>query len=352
MSTTYKDSGVDIDAGNEVVERIREAAASTFTPAVLCGIGSFGSFYSLADVLSLYRDPVLVQSVDGVGTKTLIAKEMNDFSKIGADLVSACCNDIAVHGAVPLTFLDYIANDALVPEEVVQIVQGIAEACRSIGVSLVGGETAEMPGVYLPGSHDLVGVVTGVVEKHRIINGASIAPGDVVIGVGSSGLHTNGYSLARKVLSSRSISLTHELPLGVSIGEALLRPHVNYTTGIRAILNAGVPVKGMAHITGGGLIENIPRILPAGTDAVVHPDHWETPDIFTFLRKHGEIPVTEMYRVFNMGIGLAVVVPEASASDALSEMTRHFPAPCMYIGEVTPGSRKMRISDITGGGAS
>lgn len=349
MSTTYKDSGVSIDAGNEVVQRIRETAASTFTPAVLCGIGSFGSFYNLSGFITGFRNPVLVQSIDGVGTKTLIAKEMGDFSHIGADLVSACCNDIAVHGAAPLTFLDYIANDILIPEEVALIVQGIAEACKEIGVSLVGGETAEMPGVYLPGSHDLVGVVTGIVEQDRIINGASIIPGDVVIGIASSGLHTNGYSLARKVLSYQSIGLGDKIAHGLTLGDALLRPHINYTAGIRAVLDAGVLVKGMAHITGGGLIENVPRILQENSAAVLDPHAWEVPAVFTCLEEHGNIPQAEMYRVFNMGIGLIAVVPEDSAHDALAEMSKCFTAPCSVIGKIIQGRRNVHITGITEG---
>ncbi|MCF7953526.1 MAG: phosphoribosylformylglycinamidine cyclo-ligase, partial [Spirochaetales bacterium] len=196
MSINYKQSGVNIDAGNQAVERITEAAASTFSTHVLTGLGSFGAFFDLAGVMQEYRHPVLVQSIDGVGTKVIAARMANDFSRIGKDLLSACCNDIAVHGAKPLTFLDYIANDTLDPERVGAIIDGLAEGCREHGISLIGGETAEMPDTYLPGEHDLVGIVTGAAEKGRIINGDTIVPGDLIIGVSSSGLHTNGYSLA------------------------------------------------------------------------------------------------------------------------------------------------------------
>ncbi len=340
MSISYRQSGVNIEAGNRTVDLIRDAAASTFTPAVLTGVGSFGAFYELTDILREYREPVLVQSVDGVGTKTVVARQVGDFSRIGADLVSACCNDIAVHGARPLTFLDYIANDVLVPEQVAEIVRGIAEACHEIGVSLIGGETAEMPGVYLPGEHDLVGVVTGVVEKSRIINGAAIRPGDVVFGVGSSGLHTNGYSLARKIIEARSLSLDMELEAAgtttqsITLGDALLEPHVNYVHGIATLLDGGVPVHGMAHITGGGLVENIPRILPTGCDAVLDSSTWTVPSVFTVLAEAGEIPREELHRVFNMGIGLTVFVPPEEKDRALALMRENFPVPAWEIGRV------------------
>ncbi|TVR69569.1 MAG: phosphoribosylformylglycinamidine cyclo-ligase [Spirochaetaceae bacterium] len=351
MSLSYRDSGVDIEAGNRTVDLIRHAAASTFTPAVLTGVGSFGAFYDLTGLIGAYREPVLVQSVDGVGTKTVVARQAGDFSGIGADLVSACCNDIAVHGARPLTFLDYVANDVLVPEEVAEIVQGIATACRSIGVALIGGETAEMPGVYLPGEHDLVGVVTGIVEKSRIINGTAIRPGDVVLGAGSSGLHTNGFSLARRIIAEKSLSL--EMPVERSyppagaqapgkwtLKDALLASHINYTGGIAALLEAGISVRGMAHITGGGLIENVPRVLPTGCDAVIDRDSWEVPPLFTLLARAGEIEREELYRVFNMGIGLTVMVPPEERDRALAVMEESFKVPCLEIGRIEASGSK------------
>lgn len=340
MSLSYKKSGVDIEAGNRTVELIRDAAASTFTPAVLTGVGSFGAFYDLSGLIGAYREPVLVQSVDGVGTKTVVARQAEDFSGIGADLVSACCNDIAVHGAKPLTFLDYVANDVLVPERVAEIVEGIAEACRGIGVSLIGGETAEMPGVYLPGEHDLVGVVTGIVEKSGIINGSTIRAGDCILGAGSSGLHTNGFSLAREIIRTAGLSLDMTLPAAHGSGgprtlkAALLAPHVNYTGGIMELLQAGVEIHGMAHITGGGLLENVPRILPPRLDALIDRAAWEIPPLFSFLAEAGSIAREELYRVFNMGIGLTVVVPPEERDRALHIMERVFPLPSREIGRI------------------
>lgn len=340
---TYKTAGVNIEAGNRAVDLIRDAAASTFTPAVLTGVGSFGAFYDLSSLIGRYTAPVLVQSVDGVGTKTVVARAANDFSRIGRDLVAACCNDIAVHGARPLTFLDYIANDVLVPERVAQIVEGIAAACREIGVSLIGGETAEMPGVYLPGEHDLVGVVTGIVDRDRIINGRTIAPGDCILGVASSGLHTNGYSLARRIIDTHGVSL--DTPLSqldggppsddtTTVQAALLEPHINYTGGIAALLEAGIPVRGMAHITGGGVVENIPRILPDGCDAVLDRDSWDVPPIFSVLTRLGAVDREELYQVFNMGIGLVVFVPPAVRDQTLQLMNEVFPVRSREIGVV------------------
>jgi len=320
VSIDYKSAGVNIDAGNEVVNRIKNKVKMTFSPAVLTGIGSFGSFFDLSDIVRDYRNPVLVQSIDGVGTKMIVARMMQKFDTIGYDLVSACVNDIIVHGAKPLTFLDYVANDKLNPDIVEKIVGGMAEACAAIGVALVGGETAEMPSTYLPGEHDLVGVVTGVVEKEHIINGATIQPGDVVIGVNSSGLHTNGYSLARKLFFEVGQFQADEFhpELGMTVGEALLTPHLNYTKLVLEALNADIPIKGMAHITGGGIPENLPRILPDNTAAWIDSKRWPVPAIFKVMQQLGEIPNLEMYRTFNMGIGLVFVVPK-NAVDLLRD---------------------------------
>lgn len=309
MSLNYKSAGVNIDAGNEVVERIKEHVKATFSPAVLTGIGSFGSFFDLSDILTGYRKPVLVQSIDGVGTKMIVARMLGRFDTIGHDLVSACVNDIIVHGARPLTFLDYIANDRLNPDIVEQIVGGMAKACKEIGVSLVGGETAEMPDTYRRGELDLVGVITGVVEKERIVNGAGICPGDVILGVNSSGLHTNGYSLARKLFFEAGGYAAEDFHprLNETVGDALLKPHINYANLVLALLDAGIVVKGMAHITGGGLPENLPRILPENCRAVIRKSAWEVPEIFRTMQQIGDIPDPEMYRTFNMGIGLIFV---------------------------------------------
>ena len=283
----YKSAGVDIDAGNEAVERIKKGVQSTFTTNVLTGLGSFGSLYDLKSILDDYENPVLVQSIDGVGTKAIIARKLGKFNTIGVDLLSACANDILVMGARPLTFLDYIANDKLMPDTIEEIVAGMVQACRDTGVSLVGGETAEMPDTYLPGEHDLVGVITGVVEKDRIITGETIQPGDVVLGLPSSGLHTNGYSLARKLFFEiGGYDVNDTIPeLEKSVGLTLLEP----------------------HITGGGLVENIPRILPDGCCVEIHKGSWPSVPIFNVMQSIGNVDENEMYRAFNMGIGMIII---------------------------------------------
>ena len=306
----YKSAGVNIDAGNEAVDRIKDKVESTFTPNVIAGLGSFGSLYDLKPILEAYNNPVMVQSIDGVGTKTIIARKMGKFDTIGIDLLSACANDILVMGARPLTFLDYIANDKLSPDIVEEIISGMVKACKDTGVSLVGGETAEMPDTYLPGEHDLVGVITGVVEKDKIITGESIKPGDVVLGLPSNGPHTNGYSFARKLFFDvGGYSVNDIIPeLEKSVGLTLLKPHINYTNHVFAMLDAGVEVKGIAHITGGGLIENIPRILPDGCGVEIQKESWPALPIFGVMQSIGDVDEDEMYRAFNMGIGMVFIV--------------------------------------------
>jgi len=305
----YKSSGVDIDAGNEAVKRIKKGVRSTFTTNVLTGLGSFGSLYDLKSILDDYENPVLVQSIDGVGTKTIIARKLGKFNTIGVDLLSACANDILVMGARPLTFLDYIANDKLRPDTIEEIVSGMVKACRDTGVSLVGGETAEMPDTYLPGEHDLVGVITGVVEKDKIITGENIQSGDVVLGLPSSGLHTNGYSLARKLFFEiGGYDVNDTIPeLEKSVGLTLLEPHINYTNHVFGVLDKEIGVKGIAHITGGGLVENIPRILPDGCDVEIHKGSWPSIPIFNVMQSIGNVDENEMYRTFNMGIGMIII---------------------------------------------
>ena len=322
----YKSAGVDIDAGNETVNRIKDNVKSTFTSHVLTGLGSFGSLYDLKPVLKKYENPVMVQSIDGVGTKTIIARKLNKFDTIGIDLLSACANDILVMGAQPLTFLDYIANDKLKPEIVEEIVSGMVKACKNTGVSLVGGETAEMPDTYLPGEHDLVGIITGVVEKDKIITGESIRPGDVVLGLPSSGLHTNGYSLARKLFFEVAGHDVNDLipELEKSVGLTLLEPHINYTNHVFALLDAGIDVKGISHITGGGLIENIPRILPDGIGVDIQKESWPVPPVFKLMKKLGNIDCDEMRRTFNMGIGIMFIVDPHNVDaveNALEDLT-------------------------------
>ena len=305
----YKSAGVDIDAGNEAVERIKKGVQSTFTTNVLTGLGSFGSLYDLKSILYDYENPVLVQSIDGVGTKAIIARKLGKFNTIGVDLLSACANDILVMGARPLTFLDYIANDKLMPDTIEEIVAGMVQACRDTGVSLVGGEMAEMPDTYLPGEHDLVGVITGVVEKDKIITGEAIHPGDVVLGLLSSGLHTNGYSLARKLFFEiGGYDVNDTIPeLEKSVGLTLLEPHINYTNHVFGVLDKEIGVKGIAHITGGGLVENIPRILPDGCDVEIHKGSWPGVPIFNVMQSIGNVDENEMYRTFNMGIGMIII---------------------------------------------
>ena len=306
----YKSAGVNIDAGNEAVDRIKDKVESTFTPNVIAGLGSFGSLYDLKPILEAYNNPVMVQSIDGVGTKTIIARKMGKFDTIGIDLLSACANDILVMGARPLTFLDYIANDKLNPDIIEEIISGMVKACKDTGVSLVGGETAEMPDTYLPGEHDLVGIITGVVEKDKIITGESIKPGDVVLGLPSNGPHTNGYSFARKLFFDvGGYSVNDIIPeLEKSVGLTLLKPHINYTNHVFAMLDAGVEVKGIAHITGGGLIENIPRILPDGCGVEIQKESWPALPVFGVMQSIGDVDEDEMYRAFNMGIGMVFIV--------------------------------------------
>lgn len=341
----YKSAGVDIHAGNETVNRIKKGVESTFAPEVLTGIGSFGSLFDLKPLMRDYQHPVLVQSIDGVGTKIIIARMMSKYDTIGEDLVSATTNDIIVLGAKPLTLLDYIANDKLNPETVEQIVSGMVRACRQNGISLVGGETAEMPGTYLPGEHDLVGVITGVVEKDKAIMGKNIVPGDVVYAFTSSGLHTNGYSLARKlcfeVAKYRIDTLVPELQR--TIGEALIEPHINYTRPVLHMLKNNVDIKGMAHITGGGLLENVPRVLPKNCSVEIKKDAWPQQALFSLLCDLGKLNDAEAYKTFNMGVGLVMIGDVAMAEKARAAL-KEFPEFELYeIGTVVAGERKVRL---------
>ena len=306
----YKSAGVDIDAGNDTVEKIKNDVKSTFSKNVLTGLGSFGSLYDLKPLFEQYKNPVLVQSIDGVGTKTIIARKLKKFDTIGIDLLSACANDILVMGATPITFLDYIANDKLFPEIVKEIVSGMVKACKETNVSLVGGETAEMPDTYLPGEHDLVGVITGIVDKDKIITGEHITSGDIVLGLPSSGLHTNGFSLARKIffeIGQYSVNSRIE-ELEKNVGLTLLEPHINYTNHVLKVLEKKINIKGIAHITGGGLIENIPRILPQGCGAELIKESWPSLPVFDVMKKIGDVDSHEMFRAFNMGIGMVFIL--------------------------------------------
>ncbi|HJM96158.1 MAG TPA: phosphoribosylformylglycinamidine cyclo-ligase [Candidatus Marinimicrobia bacterium] len=342
--TNYKAAGVDIDAGNEAVARIKDEVKTTFTSNVLTGLGSFGSLYDLKPILESYNNPVMVQSIDGVGTKTIIARKLKKFDTIGMDLLSACANDILVMGARPLTFLDYIANDKLKPDIIEEIVSGMVKACKETGVSLVGGETAEMPDTYLPGEHDLVGVITGVMEKDKIITGESIKPGDLVLGLPSNGLHTNGYSLARKLFFEiGGYGVNDTIPeLKKSVGLTLLEPHINYTNHVFAVLDKDINVKGIAHITGGGLVENIPRILPDDCGVEIQKGSWPILPVFDVMQSLGNVDEDEMFRAFNMGIGMVFIVDNAKVSivkDALKDLIDVY-----KIGSVFRGKKNVTLT--------
>ena len=339
----YKSAGVDIDAGNEAVDRIKYGVQSTFTSNVLAGLGGFGALYDLKPILDNYKNPVMVQSIDGVGTKTIIARKLGKFDTIGIDLLSAAANDILVMGARPLTFLDYIANDQLNPEIIEKIVSGMVKACKETGVSLIGGETAEMPDTYLSGEHDLVGVITGVVEKESIITGDSIVPGDTVLGLPSNGLHTNGYSFARNLffdIGKYDVNDAIE-ELEKPVGLTLLEPHINYTNHVFAVLDQSIDIKGIAHITGGGLLENIPRVLPDGCGVKIQKRSWPKPPVFDVMQHIGNVDKNEMYRTFNMGIGMVFIVDPSNidtVKNALNNLTEVY-----EIGTVVKGKKEVSI---------
>jgi len=312
---TYKDAGVDIDAANEAVQRMREHIRSTFTSGVLTDVGSFGGMFSLAS-LSGYQSPVLVSSIDGVGTKLKVAVQVGKHDTIGKDLVNHCVNDILVQGARSLFFLDYFATGKLSPAVVVDVVKGLSEGCREAGCALIGGETAEMPGLYADGDYDLAGTIVGIVDRDRIVNGSRIEPGDTLVGLASNGLHTNGYSLARRILlDAGDASLSpyeHIAAIGRTLSEELLAPHRCYAPAILPLLDE-FDVKGMAHITGGGFYDNIPRILPPQCSVTVERRTWPIPPIFSLIQQRGNVPEPEMYRTFNMGIGFILVVSPEQA---------------------------------------
>jgi phosphoribosylformylglycinamidine cyclo-ligase len=332
----YKGAGVDIDAGNETVRRIRALARSTFTAGVLSEIGTFGGLFQLEP--GRFREPVLVASADGVGTKLKVAFLAGRHDTVGVDLVNHCVNDILTQGAEPLFFLDYLATGRLSPEVAEAIVGGIAAACRDNGCALLGGETAEMPGFYGDGEYDLAGFVVGVADKEKLINGRTIAVGDVLVGVPSSGLHTNGYSLARRIAFDQlGLTVDRHIPeLGRTLGEAFLEPHRAYLPLVRPLLDGG-RIKGLAHITGGGITDNLPRVLPHGTAAVVDVSSWEVPPIFTWLRQNGRVPADDMMRTFNMGLGMIIVTARDKAEQLIDELAARGGRDSRVIGEIVPG---------------
>lgn len=317
---TYKDAGVDIDAGNRFVQMIKPLVKSTSRPEVLTDIGGFGGLFSLQ--AGKYEKPTLVASTDGVGTKLKIAFLIDKHDTVGIDLVAMCVNDIVVQGAEPLFFLDYLATGKLAPEKAVEIVKGIAEGCVQAGCALIGGETAEMPGFYSEGEYDLAGFTVGVVDNSKIIDGSSITVGDRIIGIASSGLHSNGYSLARKIFFERmGLGIDSSVDgLERSLGEELLTPTRIY---VKAILNLlrDFQIKGMAHITGGGIVENVPRVLPRFCQAVIEKNSWPKPPIFEIMMEAGNIEPLEMYRTFNYGIGMVLVVPEKEADEVMVRLS-------------------------------
>lgn len=330
---TYTQAGVDISEGNRFVNLIKPMVGKTFRPEVMTGIGGFGAMFELP--FTRYREPVLVSSTDGVGTKLKIAFMSDKHDTVGIDLVAMCVNDILVQGAEPLFFLDYFATGALKPEKAAEVVKGIAAGCIEAGCALIGGETAEMPGFYGEGEYDLSGFAVGIVEKAEIVDGSSIESGDVVIGLESSGLHSNGYSLARKVLfDMMGLDVSDPMgPNGRSIGDILLTPTKIYVKAVAKLLQR-FDVRGMAHITGGGLLENIPRILPKGLNARIVKNSWKPPHIFGFIQNNGSVDEEEMYRVFNNGIGFIIIAPKNEAGGIIESLEEDGET-AWIIGEVT-----------------
>jgi phosphoribosylformylglycinamidine cyclo-ligase len=313
ISLTYRDAGVDIDAGDDLVETIKPIAAATNRPGVLAGVGGFGALFQVPT--DRYREPVLVSSTDGVGTKLKLAIELNKHDTIGIDLVAMCVNDVIVQGAEPLFFLDYFATGKLDNETAKAVIRGIGEGCRQAGCALVGGETAEMPGMYSQGDYDLAGFTVGVVEKSKIIDGLSVKMNDVLIGIASSGLHSNGYSLVRKVIEVNKAALSQPFD-GRQLGDVLLTPTRIYVKSLLALLRL-VPVHAAAHITGGGLPGNVPRVLPKGVRAVIDGRAWKRHAIFDWLQENGGIEDFEMYRTFNCGIGMVLAVDAQDAEKTI-----------------------------------
>jgi phosphoribosylformylglycinamidine cyclo-ligase len=312
---SYRDAGVDIDAGDDLVERIKPLAKKTMREGVLAGIGGFGALF---EVPKRYKEPVLVSGTDGVGTKLRLAFEWNRHDTIGQDLVAMSVNDILVQGAEPLFFLDYFACGKLTVDTAATVVGGIAKGCELSGCALIGGETAEMPGMYPPGEYDLAGFAVGVVEKSKIITGATIAPGDVVLAIASSGAHSNGYSLVRKIIERAGAKPTDDLG-GRPLGDVVMAPTQIYVKPLLKLIGE-INVKGMAHITGGGLVDNVPRVLPENIQAVLHRDSWQMPELFRWLQKKGGVADAEMVRVFNCGIGMVVIVSTDQAEAAIQSL--------------------------------
>jgi phosphoribosylformylglycinamidine cyclo-ligase len=336
---TYADAGVDIDLANRTKKRIKYLAHKTFTRGVLSEIGGFGGLFAVDK--TKYVDPILVSSVDGVGTKLKIAFEMGLHSTVGGDLVNHCVNDIAVQGAAPLFFMDYLATGKLEPSIAEKVVEGIADACKHNGCALIGGETAEMPGFYPDGEYDLAGFIVGVVERDRIITGKDVQIGDIILGMASNGLHTNGYSLARKLLFEVAHYSTEDYVNQIKnkVGNELMRTHKSYWPALKKLLDAQC-VSALAHITGGGITENLPRVLPRGVAAAIDLGSWPIPPLFDHLRELGNVPQDEMLRTFNMGLGMLLVVPLAKFKKAQTVLER-VGEKAFTVGRIVKGERKV-----------
>lgn len=338
-SLSYRDAGVDIDAGNQLVEEIKPHVARTQRPEVIGGLGGFGALFEIP--LNRYQQPVLVSGTDGVGTKLKLALEMNKHDTIGIDLVAMCVNDILVQGAEPLFFLDYYATGHLDIKVAADVIKGIAEGCHQSGAALVGGETAEMPGMYSKGDYDLAGFCVGIVEKSAIIDGSKVEPGDTLIGIASSGPHSNGYSLIRKIIDVSKADLNQELD-GQTLGDALLAPTRIYVKSLLQLLEQ-VDIHAMSHITGGGLLENIPRVMPENTRARINAASWELPAVFKWLQQQGNVKQSEMYRTFNCGVGMVLVVNSEDTEQAL-ELLKASGETAWRLGEVVSSTGQ---ADIT-----
>ena len=340
-SLTYKDAGVDIDAGNALVERIKSTAIKTKRPEVLAGLGGFGSLFALPKG---YEEPVLVAGTDGVGTKLRLAMDMNKHDTIGIDLVAMCVNDLIVGGAEPLFFLDYYATGKLSVEVAAAVVEGIGQGCLDSNCALVGGETAEMPGMYEGEDYDLAGFCVGIAEKSKILDGSLVKPGDKILGLASSGPHSNGYSLIRKIIEVCGADLNQAFE-GGTLGEALLEPTRIYVKSVLALLKQS-PVSALSHITGGGLLENIPRVLPDNSKAVIDCQSWSMPPVFKWLQEGGNIEATEMYRTLNCGIGMVVCLPEEVVADAKA-LLESFGEAVYEIGHISEHSETSPTVELT-----
>lgn len=342
-SLSYKDAGVDIDAGNQLVDRIKHVAKKTKRPGVLAGLGGFGALFELP---TGYKEPVLISGTDGVGTKLRLAMDLNKHDTIGIDLVAMCVNDLIVAGAEPLFFLDYYATGKLNVDVAEQVVTGIGEGCLQSGCALVGGETAEMPGMYHDDDYDLAGFCVGVAEKSKIIDGSNVSDGDVLIGLASSGPHSNGYSLIRKIIEVSGANESDSLEDGTVISDALMQPTRIYVKNLLKLISES-PVNALSHITGGGLLENIPRVLPDNCKAVINTSSWDLPPVFKWLQKNGNVETTEMYRTFNCGVGMVIAVPQANAQQNV-DMLNELGEQAWVIGEIKTKSDSEEAVELVG----